>query len=303
MKCLLAIPTFNGGEVWKDVADKIRRYSQVDLYVHVIDSGSKDNTLDVASDYGFKVTEIESKDFNHGSTRNLAVNHNSKDFDVIIFLTQDAIPEPNFIDTIISAFDDEDVVCAYGRQLPHIDATPIAEHARYFNYPEKSHTCSFSDIPIMGIKTAFMSNSFSAYRVSVFEKLSGFPTNTILGEDMHFAARAILSGYKIAYVSDATVRHSHNYSLFQEFKRYFDIGVFHADEPWIRDKFGGAGGEGKRFIFSELSFILRKKRYVDIPLAIMNNGMKLIGYKLGQKYKFLPKSFVKYCSMHRGYWC
>ncbi|POE03294.1 glycosyltransferase family 2 protein [Pectobacterium odoriferum] len=303
MKCLLAIPTFNGGEVWKDVADKIRRYSKVGLYVHVIDSGSKDNTLDVAFDYGFRVTEIESKDFNHGGTRNLAVKHNGKDFDVIIFLTQDAIPEPNFIDTIISAFDDEDVACAYGRQLPHIDATPIAEHARYFNYPEKSHICSFSDIPIMGIKTAFMSNSFSAYRVSVFDKLSGFPTNTILGEDMHFAARAILSGYKIAYVSDATVRHSHNYSLLQEFKRYFDIGVFHADEPWIRDKFGGAGGEGKRFIFSELSFILRKKRYTDIPLSIMNNGMKLIGYKLGQKYKFMPKSFVKYCSMHKGYWC
>lgn len=59
---------------------------------------------------------------------------------------------------------------------------------------------------------------------------------------MYFAAQAVITGYKVAYVSEARVRHSHNYSVMEEFKRYFDIGVFHCEQPWIRDKFGGAGG-------------------------------------------------------------
>ncbi|VCW13919.1 hypothetical protein BANRA_01245 [Escherichia coli] len=43
---------------------------------------------------------------------------------------------------------------------------------------------------------------------------------------MYYTAKAILAGYKVAYVADAVVKHSHNYSPIDEFKRYFDIGVF-----------------------------------------------------------------------------
>src|SRR5699024_8480726 len=108
----------------------------------------------------------------------------------------------------------------------------------------KSYIADLSKRNTMGLKTVFNSNSFSAYRVSTFMEIGGFPDDTILSEDMYFAARAVLSGYKIAYVAEAEVRHSHNYSSLEEFRRYFDIGVFHCDEPWIRKAFGGAGGEG-----------------------------------------------------------
>jgi rhamnosyltransferase len=38
--------------------------------------------------------------------------------------------------------------------------------------------------------------------------------------DLIFAAKAILKGYKIAYVPEAKVTHSHNFSLVQQFERY-----------------------------------------------------------------------------------
>lgn len=301
MKYFLAIPTYNGGDVWKNTAERIRKYGPEQLYVQVIDSGSKDDTVAIAKKYDFNIVSIDSKDFNHGGTRNQAVNVVRDEFDVVIFLTQDAIPEPGFIDKIIAVFGDPDVVCAYGRQLPHIDATPIAQHARMFNYPEQGHQCSLDDAKSIGLKTVFMSNSFSAYRIAAFKALGGFPSNTILCEDMYFTAKAVLAGYKVAYVAEAKVRHSHNYSAWEEFKRYFDIGVFHADESWIRERFGGAGGEGKKFIFSELRFLLRNgMRY--IPVAGMNNFMKIVGYKLGQKYRYIPRALVKSLSMHRRYW-
>ncbi len=301
MNYFIAIPVYNGGLVWEQCVANLKKYAPQNMHVQVIDSSSKDNSAEIATAAGFDVLTISSAEFNHGGTRNRAVEMQTTAYDVVIFLTQDAIPQAGFIENIISAFDDPAVACAYGRQLPHDNANPLAQHARQFNYPAQSHCYGQDDIPHAGLKVAFMSNSFSAYRTKTYNELGGFPRDTILCEDMYFTARAVLAGYKSAYVAEARVKHSHNYSPAEEFRRYFDIGVFHKDEPWIREKFGGAGGEGKKFIFSELRYLTRKGiRY--IPLACINNAMKIAGYKLGQKYQSLPLKLIKKMSMHRRYW-
>ncbi|HIB9002816.1 rhamnosyltransferase [Raoultella planticola] len=301
MKYYIAIPTYNGGGIWHAVVSSIKDNAPQDSFVYVIDSSSNDDTTFIAEKAGFDILTIEGADFNHGGTRNLAVDNFNECYDIVIFLTQDAIPLPGFINNIMAAFKDEKVVCAYGRQLPHKDANPLSQHARLFNYPDKGYVCGKENIPTMGLKTAFMSNSFSAYRLSVFKMLGGFPSDTILCEDMYYTAKAILAGYKVAYVPAAKVHHSHNYTPVEEFKRYFDIGVFHQDEPWIREAFGSAGGEGRKFIFSELVFLFRKAP-MWIPVACINNFMKIIGYKLGQQYKKIPKKLIKKLSMHKRYW-
>ncbi|EIC86092.1 glycosyltransferase family 2 protein [Serratia sp. M24T3] len=301
MKYFVAIPTYNGGEVWKESINSIKKFSPADLYVQVIDSGSKDSTDLLAEQAGFKVTRISSQEFNHGGTRNVLAGLGPQDSDIVVFLTQDAILEEGSLDQLVAAFEDPQVACAYGRQLPHHDATPIARHARSFNYRAQSQVYSLADADRVGLKTVFISNSFAAYRISVFRELGGFPSNTILCEDMYFCARAVLAGYKVAYVADAKARHSHNYSPVEEFKRYFDIGVFHGKEKWIFEKFGGAGGEGKKFIISELRFLL-KHGIISIPRACINNAMKIIGYKLGKNYKTLPFGLNQRLSMHKRYW-
>lgn len=301
MKYYIAIPTYNGGDVWHSVVENIEKYAPNGLFVQVIDSSSKDDTASFAKNAGFDVLTIDGNEFNHGGSRNKVVENFIHQYDVVIFLTQDAIPQAGFIEGIVEAFKDDKVACAYGRQLPHLDANPLAIHTRYFSYPEKGYVCGSENIPEMGLKTVFMSNSFSAYRLSVFNQLGGFPSNTILCEDMYYTAKAVQAGYKVAYVPNAIVRHSHNYSAIDEFKRYFDIGVFHTDEPWIRRCFGGAGGEGKKFIFSELKFLLNNSP-LWIPVSFLNNFMKILGYKLGQRYKKLPKKLIKKFSMHKRYW-
>jgi len=301
MNYFIAVPVYNGGDIWQRCVENILKYSPEGTKVQVIDSSSSDNSAEIAQLAGFNVVKITSKEFNHGGTRNKAVTMQSDSDDIVVFLTQDAIPQSGFIDNILSVFNDPEVACAYGRQLPHDNANPIAKHARLFNYPENSHVYSKSDIPNKGLKVAFMSNSFSAYRISVYKELGGFPIKTILCEDMFYTAKAVLAGYKVTYVAEAKVKHSHNYTPQEEFKRYFDIGVFHTDEKWIRENFGGAGGEGKKFLLSEINFLINNG-ITYLPLAIANNFMKIIGYKLGQYYKKLPLSVVKKMSMHRRYW-
>jgi len=300
MKYFVAIPTYNGGELWKESVAAIKNQAS-NLLIQVIDSSSKDNTVITAKKAQFEVDIINSADFNHGGTRNLAWQKHQSDYDIVVFLTQDAIVQVDAINKLVDVFKDPQVACAYGRQLPHDNANAIARHARFFNYKKSSYRADKKDIPLLGLKTCFMSNSFSAYRIATLKELGGFPSNTILCEDMYYTAKAVLAGYKVAYVADAEAKHSHNYTPVEEFKRYFDIGVFHTDESWIRKEFGGAGGEGKKFIISELFFLIKNSIF-SIPRATLNNLAKILGYKLGQNYKKLPGSLITHLSMHKRFW-
>jgi rhamnosyltransferase len=153
----------------------------------------------------------------------------------------------------------------------------------------------------LGLKTCFLSNSFAAYRLADLLAVGGFPVNVILGEDMSVTARLLMAGKRVAYVAEACVYHSHNYTLAQEFRRYFDTGVFHARSPWLMQTFGGAGGEGLRFVCSELAYVWRHAP-AWIFAAIASTLAKWLGYKLGRIEAHLPLALKRWCSMHKGYW-
>lgn len=297
----LIVPTKNAGSQWPIWLDALKFQSVTPSAIVMVDSSSEDNTVSDAKNAGINVHIIDKCKFNHGGTRNKAVSFLSE-CDVLVFLTQDAIfNSPLDLDNLLSVFSVSDVAAVCGRQLPHYDANPLATHARVFNYPGESRIKSAADIAELGLKVAFMSNSFAAYRRDVFEKLGGFPENTILAEDMYMASKMILAGYKVAYCAEAAVRHSHNYTPWEEFQRYFDTGVFHACEPWIQEELGGASGEGLRFVKSELSYLWRNAP-LWIPRALLTTACKLVGYKLGKNYNRLPISWRPKLSMYKSYW-
>lgn len=301
LRSAIVIPTYNGGTLWEKSANNIKEF--YNGRVVIVDSGSKDQTVSLAKKLGFDVYRIPNTEFNHGGTRNYGVNLVQDDCDIVIFLTQDAIlQDPQAIAKMVDLFEKEpELAAAYGRQLPHDDANPVASHARLFNYSENGYVISKEMSKTLGIKSVFLSNSFSAYRVSAFRNIGGFASNTILCEDMLFAANALNMDYKVGYNPEAKAKHSHNYSPVEEFKRYFDIGVFHFEQPWIGTQFGGTKNEGWKFLKSEFSFLM-KHAPLYIPLALMNNVAKISGYKLGKKYKVLPGWLVYKLSMHKRYW-
>lgn len=298
----IIIPTYNAGTLWQKWISSYQSQNQKAAKVVVIDSSSTDNTTKLAQQAGFFVHQIAKSDFNHGGTRNLAMQFIEQNTEIVVFMTQDAIlADKNALENLLKPFEDPQVAAVCGRQLPHKDANPLAAHARLFNYPNLTQIKTFADKEKLGIKTAFMSNSFAAYRRSVFEELGGFPNNTILAEDMFLSAKMLLAGYKVAYCAEARVHHSHNYSLKQEFQRYFDTGVFQACEPWIQQQFGNAGAEGKKFVLSEIKYLL-KNAPLWLPKSILATFAKYIGFKLGLNWKKLPRVLCKKFSMHKAYW-
>lgn len=297
----LYIPTLNGGERFRELLEALAGQTLQPKQCVVVDSGSTDGTVEAAREYGFDVMGLGGKPFDHGGTRQLAID-TYPGADIYVFLTQDAVPaDPSALANIVDAFDDPQIGMAYGRQLPRRNATLMERHARLFNYPPPTQVRSLNDADQYGIKTISCSNSFAAYRRTALVQAGGFPSGTIMGEDVIVAGRLLLDGWKMAYVGDARVFHSHDYSIREEFERYFDIGVFHSDNRWIFESFGRADGEGFRYAKSEIRYVGRRSLSL-LPKVFCSFGAKWLGYKLGLAYRSLPPKLRKAFSMYKGYW-
>ena len=294
------VPTLNAARDWPRFAPALLAAVQPSQ-VLVLDSESTDGTLELARAAGFAVQSIYRSEFNHGGTRQLAAEM-TPDTDILVYLTQDAILEtPDTLTNLIHPFQDEQVGAVCGRQLPRPGAGEIEAHLREFNYPANSHVRSIEDRARMGIKAIFLSNSLAAYRRSALIEVGGFPSRVIFGEDAYVAGRLLLAGYKIAYAAEACAFHSHPYSIAEEFRRYFDIGVMHHREQWILETFGSAGGEGRRFVHAHLHYLWGRRPSL-IPSALLRIAAKLIAYRLGRIEDAIPGHFKRRLSMHTHYW-
>lgn len=180
----------------------------------VIDSGSTDGTLDILKEYAVvKVIEIPSSSFNHGTTRNLGIDHATGEF--VLFTVGDARAADNtWIEELLKGFTDDEVAGVCGQQIvPHdTDKNPVEwfrpvsspEMKRYqFKEPgsfealsaeEKKRICGWDDVTAL-------------YRLSVMKQI---PFQKITyGEDPIWAKDALLNGYAIVYNHHARVYHYH----------------------------------------------------------------------------------------------
>jgi rhamnosyltransferase len=297
----VVIPTCNAESDWTRLNAALQQQGFPAGQILIIDSDSEDRTARLASAEGYQVLRIDRCDFNHGGTRQLAVQ-SLPWAKILVYLTQDAVlADSDALDRLLAVFEDDSVAAAYGRQLPRPGAGPIEAHARMFNYPAKSEVRNLESRRTLGIKATFLSNSFAAYRVDALCSVGGFPVDVIMAEDAVVAGKLLLAGWKTAYVAEARVYHSHSFTIAEEFRRYFDIGVYHRRESWLREQFGLPGGEGKRFVISELKHLCPRHLYL-VPLALIRTLSKGIGYQLGLRESKLGRFLSKKLSYHRGFW-
>lgn len=279
MRTVLIIPTFNAcAGNWEDVLKSVSRQTPGVQAKFIIDSSSCDKTVEMAEKYGFASSVIERKSFNHGLTRQTAIDK-FNDFDIAVLMTQDVILKDSFsLNNLVSAFDNPLVSVAYGRQIAGDGSSLSEKRGRAFNYPSISRIKSMADVNELGLHTAFCSDSFSAYRIKDLQYLGGLP-KTDFGEDMLMAARILMSGKRVAYMAEAVCLHSHSYCPVAEFKRGVEIGRMHKRNPWLIDTFGGASSRGAK-LMSSVPLIER-------GILLLQNIPKYAGYLMA---KFLCRN-------------
>lgn len=278
----VVIPTLNAEDEIDSLLDTIEAQSLKPLDILVVDSSSDDGTVDeVAKHPCVNLVRIERKEFNHGSTRDMALRRSAGEF--VCFLTQDAVPASNlYLERLVAPFlADDSIALVTGRQLPKADARRFEQLVRKFNYPNVPSVRSKSDLPKYGIKTFFASDTCSAYRRTAYLECGGFDhVNT--NEDMLMAARFIASGLKVAYEPSAEVYHSHNLTPSQQFARNRAVGMFlesHADDLMYASEIG----EGGRLVKAVSSELLREGRFGELFAFGFDCCARLLGNRAGRR--------------------
>lgn len=298
----IIIPTWNGAADLRKLLVELARQTVCVHELLVVDSSSADETVTIAREFGAEVIVIPQAEFDHGGTRTRIARKARGD--ILIFLTQDAVPvSVDALEKLIQPLlADETIAVSYGRQLPNRDATILAAHLRFFNYPPQAMVRSFADREQLGLQTVFVSNSFAAYRRDTLAEVDYFTRGLIFGEDTCAVGRLLMRGYKVAYVAEAMVFHSHNYSWLQEFRRSFDIGVLHTTESWLLETYGRAEGRGRQYVQSGVSYLMHEGQSVLLPVFFWIVLLKLLGYKLGCHFQLLPQRLIPCLSMHKSWW-
>jgi rhamnosyltransferase len=116
------------------------------------------------------------------------------------------------------------------------------------------------------------------------------------------AARLLLAGWAIRYEASACVYHSHDYPVVDEFRRYFDIGVFYGREKWITEHFGQGTREGIRFIRSEVRYLAERGHWGLMPAMAARAVTKYLGYRLGHAERLLPHAAKRRLSACPSFW-
>lgn len=208
--------------VFKQNIDK--RYEVI-----LIDSGSRDSTLEIARRYPVKILEIPSDEFGHGLTRNQGVQAAAGD--IAVFLNADATPTDEcWLKGLVDAFkDDKSIAGVYSNILPRPDCNPLRSWEilkENVSTKQVRYIKDFNDYQRMKPRDKRLFLSFNSISCAIRKGfLLQYPFKDIeFGEDLEWSKRVIENGFKIIFEPASAVLHSHDfYCSFKEtFKKYFD---------------------------------------------------------------------------------
>lgn len=130
LEASIVIPTYNGETYLDDLLNALERQHGIDrAEVIVIDSGSRDGTLDIVTRHpSVRLVEIPNTEFGHGRTRALGAKLARGRY--VVYLTQDAVPaDAYWLAEMIAPFEiDERIVLVTGRQIPRSRAFPLQKY-------------------------------------------------------------------------------------------------------------------------------------------------------------------------------
>ncbi len=229
----VAVPVLNGAQYLDEVLSAVRS-QRVDREVEllVVDSGSSDESIEIARKHGARIHEIQKSEFSHGGTRNLIMELAQGDH--VAFLTQDATPSHDgWLAALLEGFEQaEDVAAVFG---PH-DARPDASHVikaemeRHFNNWGGGQKIDVQRIDRS--PTGLAAYRAEPWRLTFFSSVNCCLSkeawrrvpyrNVPYAEDQLIGRELIEAGYAKVFHPDARVLHSHNFGSLGFFRRYFD---------------------------------------------------------------------------------
>lgn len=253
--------------------------STIKAKILVFNSTSKDGCVEFAKKLGVETLVIPRTEMNHGYARE--ISRKTLGTDIVAMMTPDAYAKPDMLEKLIQPIVEGKAKISYAKQVAHNGANIIARFGREFNFPNESNIRSINDAPKYGRYTGFCSDACTAWLNSALDEIGGFRW-ILSGEDAVAAAMILRKGHKIAYVADAVVNHSHNYTPMKEFVRHFDTGMYRKQWNKILDLGGGSDQKrGTSYAIALLTHVLKNEPKM-LATAFLQLAMGWLGYQFGR---------------------
>lgn len=280
MKVDIICPLYEAENYILNLNDSLLKQENVNINkIQYVLTKSKDNSEKILKENKLNYILIDKKDFSHSLTREKEAMKSKSD--IIVFISQDIVIEnTDYLYNLINPIINGEADACYSRQLTKFDN--IEKYTRESNYPDKSIIKTKDDIEKLGLKTFFFSDASSAVNTKVFKKLNGYDgKNLPINEDMYFAYKLIMNGYKIKYCADSVCYHSHNFKLKELYDRYKLTGRFFKENSYI-DNFGTnkSGGGLAKYI---LKRAIKDKNIKVLIRFVPDMAARYIGMKAGKR--------------------
>jgi len=224
----VVIPTRNGAATLPELLQVLwKQRTNGSVEIIVVDSGSTDGTIELLQPRVQSLIQIPPHEFDHGLTRNLAIERARGEF--VVMLVQDALPVGDtFLESLAAPLArDPRVAGTFARQQPRPDASAITRHQLH-NWVASRTDAHTSELPNGRAQMDAMApmerlifcafdNVASCIRRSVWERLPF--KSTPIAEDLAWSRDVLLAGHAIAFVPDAVVIHSHDRGAVYEYRR------------------------------------------------------------------------------------
>lgn len=272
-------PVYNGENCILELDKSLKKQKNVRINsIKYAVTESKDNTEQILKDNNIDYIKIKKEEFSHSKTREMIAK--TCEADIIVFITQDIIIErEDWLYNLTSPIANGECSASYSRQISK--SKGIEKYTREKNYPENSNIVSKDDLKELGLRTFFFSDASSAISNEVFKTLNYYDDKKLsISEDMYIAYKLIMNDYKIKYVADSVIIHSHNFKFKELYKRYYDTGIFFKKNSYL-DKFGTNKTGGNMAVYV-LKRILQEKDFGAFLRFWPDMIARFIGMKMGK---------------------
>ncbi len=187
---------------------------EVDIIL--VDSGSTDATVAIASQFPVRILHIDPEDFSFGRSLNLGCAAAKKD--TIVLASAHVYPVYNdWLEQMLAPFNDPNIGLVYGKQRGG-ETTQYSEHQIFAQW--------FGEESVGKQRHPFCNNANAAVRRARWqarpydEELTGL-------EDLDWANDVIKQGYYLAYAADAEIIHLHDETPRRIYNRYRREAIAH----------------------------------------------------------------------------
>ncbi len=218
MSVSIIIPTFNGADrIGNCLEELLKQTPSRDVEILVVNDGSTDNTGDVVAGYK-PVRLLSQSNAGPAAARNRGAIRAQGD--IILFTDDDCVPKPDWLATMLDPFRDPEVIGVKGEYRTRQKRLA----ARFVQMEYEDRYRLMGRLP----RIDFVDTYSAGFRRDRFLEMNGYDTSfpVACAEDIELSYRMSARGWKMVFVPEAIVYHTHSATLWQYLRKKYKFAFW-----------------------------------------------------------------------------